>query len=119
MKWIEMIRVRSSGDKVEEILQDIRARLPSCEEVGKGLERVLVWVHSEYRGDLAVIMTWNNDNPPAKSREGLLMAAFLMKQGSVSHAVWELASERRSDAGNRSQVLERTDKARRRGGDAY
>ena len=100
MKWIEMVRVRSSAFKAEEILRLIRPHMESSvKEIGKGLERVLVLVHSEYPGDLAVIMAWDNNYPPARSREALLLVDVFSKHGPVSHAVWSLKVDWHPQAG--------------------
>lgn len=96
MKWMEMMRVRSTAAGVEEMMGYLSPRLASLQENGKGLNGVYVLVHGQYEGDLAVIMVWDNDCPPAKSREGILLAEYFTKHGPVGHGIWTLATEWRA-----------------------
>ena len=96
MKWMEMIRVRSSASGVEEIMRYIAPRLPLLRGNGKGLDGAYVLVHGQYEGDLAFILVWDNDCPPAKSREGILLAEYFTKHGPVGHGIWTLATEWRA-----------------------
>lgn len=93
MRWIEMIRVSATRGTIQDMLTSIKDHLLFFENVGKGLERILVVVHTEYRDDLAVILIWNNEHPPAKSREGLMLADYLVSRGIVGHTVWGCAAE--------------------------
>ncbi|MEL6180119.1 MAG: hypothetical protein AAFS10_14260 [Myxococcota bacterium] len=87
MKWIELIRVRSS----EEML---RTALPELEEQVEGIAtatanaETFILQHALYEGDLAVAIVWRTDTKPAKSREGLLVAIGLQGLGAIDHAVW-------------------------------
>ena len=87
MKWIELIRVRSSG-------ATLRAALPSLTEQIHELERSRPDVethflqHALYDGDLAVVVIWRGGAPAAKTREGFLVAQSLEGLGTVDHAVW-------------------------------
>lgn len=87
MKWIELIRVRSSE-------ATLRAALPALAEQIQGLAtsrpdvETLFMQHALYEGDLAVVVIWETDAPATKTREGLLVAESLQRLGSVDHAVW-------------------------------
>ncbi len=87
MKWIELIRVRSSE-------ATLRAALPTLTEQVEGLAlarpnvETLFLQHALYDGDLAVVVIWQTDAPASKTREGLLVAESLQRLGSVDHAVW-------------------------------
>lgn len=93
MKWMEMMRVRSTAAGVDEMMGYLSPRLASLQENSKGLNGVYVLVHGQYEGDLAVIMVWDNDCPPAKSREGIRLSDFLIRYGPVGHGIWTLATE--------------------------
>ncbi|MEM7154099.1 MAG: hypothetical protein AAF799_14715 [Myxococcota bacterium] len=92
MKWIELIRVRSSE-------ATLRAALPTLAEQIRELEssrpdvETLFLQHALYDGDLAVVAIWQTDSPAAKTREGLLVAESLAGLGTVDHAVWIPTSE--------------------------
>lgn len=87
MKWIELIRVRSSESA-------LRAAMSALEEQVQGISlsvpeaETFFLQHALYEGDLAVVVVWQSDDPPRKSREGLLVAEQLQRLGSVDHAVW-------------------------------
>ncbi len=87
MKWIELIRVRSAE-------ATLRSAMPVLEEQVEGIAastpdaETFFLQHALYDGDLAVVVVWQTDVPPAKSREGLMVADSLQGLGSVDHAVW-------------------------------
>lgn len=87
MKWIELIRVRSSE-------ATLRAAMPALTLQVEGLSsgrddvETLFLQHALYNGDLAVVVIWQTAAPPKKSREGLLVAESLQALGSIDHAVW-------------------------------
>ena len=87
MKWMEMIRVRSSAAGVEAIKNHLSAQRASF-RAGNGLEAAFVLAHGQIDGDLAVVMVWNNDRQPVKTRESLLLARYFEQFGSVDHTVW-------------------------------
>ncbi len=95
MKWMEMIRVRSSAGSA-----DAAAPLLAEEtrELGKvaGVSEALVLRHTLYGGDLAVVLVWDDARKPVKTREGLLMAQGMQRYGSVDHAVWKQEPRRRT-----------------------
>lgn len=87
MKWIELIRVRSSETRLE-------AAMPTLEEQVREIETSIGNVetfflrHALYNGDLAVVVIWRNESEPRSTRAGLMVAEQLQKLGSVDHAVW-------------------------------
>ena len=90
MKWMEMVRLRSSDgghsaalDAVTSQLEEIRSVLPATE--------VFLLQHALYEGDIAAVLVWNNEGLPAQTREGLLIAETLRRFGVVDHAVWRAA----------------------------
>jgi len=62
-----------------------------CED--KGIKNAWVIIQSAYEYDLAVVLFWENERQPVKTREGLYIANYLEQFGSVNHAVWTVFSE--------------------------
>lgn len=83
-KWIEFVRVRSSPHALQDAFEELES---SVDALGDACETYLLQ-HALYDGDLAVVVVWHDERPPARSREGLLLAAQLERLGSVEHAVW-------------------------------
>ena len=93
MKWIEMIRVTSSAAGAEEMKLYLEPQLHALQMTCKRLESSFLLQNAQYEGDLAIIMAWNDDSLPDKSRNGLLLAALVAKHGPVCHEIWTLATE--------------------------
>jgi hypothetical protein len=91
MKWIEMIRIRSSLMAIEIFKKVLLERMKQLDEL-EDLESAYLLEHTEYDGDMAVVMQWKESRPPARSREGLLLTSVLEKYGSVDHSIWVIDS---------------------------
>lgn len=87
MQWIEFVHVRASAAGMEWDLSSLNAQLALCRS--EQLAEVSVVKHALYPGDLAVILTWQNDRHPVKTREGMAIAEYLNRFGAVEHGVWE------------------------------
>jgi hypothetical protein len=91
MQWMEIIRVigaqRSKGE-LESGMKPYLSDLKSAE----GLQRALLMFHNAYASDFAVVLSWENECIPVKTREGLFLADNLRQFGSVDHAVWTVSS---------------------------
>lgn len=87
MKWIEIIRVRSSATALEEVMSSLYTEV---NQINQSLELVEVFVmqHALFDGDLSLVVVWKNGQPPKKSRQGLMFAERLQQIGTVDHAVW-------------------------------
>ena len=90
IKWIEMIRVRSMRETLEEAMQSLEEQLLQISRTAGMVEAVLL-KHALYDGDLAAILVWNPTREPGKTREGLLLAEQMQRLGTVDYAVWEMA----------------------------
>jgi hypothetical protein len=90
MRWIEMIRVRSSSDVLAKALPPIVAETNAIRNL-PGLSDVVVLRHALFEGDLAVVLLWDNERSPVQTREGLLLADHLKRYGLTDHAVWMAA----------------------------
>ena len=86
-EWIEQIRVRSTAPALEAALPTLQQQVAEI-DASHAATKSFVVQHALYEGDLAVVMVWPADTPPAKTREGLLVAEQLERLGSVDHAVW-------------------------------
>jgi hypothetical protein len=87
MEWVEIIRLVSAPQDVNVLQESIRAQVNGLKKT-QGLKRALVMLHAMYGTDFAVVLVWENDRQPVKTREGLLLADCLQQYGSVDHAVW-------------------------------
>lgn len=88
MKWIEQIRVRSSPSALRAAMPAVQQHLRSLADSAPQAETFFLQ-HALYDGDLAVVVVWQSEDPPSKSREGLLVAEHLRQLGSVDHTVWQ------------------------------
>ncbi len=85
MKWVEMIRVRSTPGHLDAVLPELVEQLADlpCET---GLLR-----HGVYDGDIAALLIWH-EGDPRPSREGAMIAERMRAHGTTDHAVWIPAS---------------------------
>ena len=87
MKWIELVRVRSSEAALRSAMPSLRKQVREIEAAARDAEPLFLQ-HAFYDGDLAVALIWRNAVAPEKTREGLLVAEQLQTLGPVDHAVW-------------------------------
>jgi len=90
MKWVEMIRLRSSPESLARGMSGIVEQTREISGL-PGVEDAMVIKHALYEGDLAVVLTWDNDRRPVRTREGLMVAEQLQRYGMVDHGVWTAA----------------------------
>lgn len=87
MKWIELIRVRSSVKTLQEAMPSLEEQVQEIENALPDAETFFMR-HAIYDGDLSVAIVWRNDAEPQQSVEGLMIAERLQNLGSIDHAVW-------------------------------
>ena len=87
MKWIELIRVRSSVKTLQEAMPSLEEQVQEIENALPDAETFFMQ-HAIYDGDLSVVIVWRNDAKPGQTVEGLLVAESLQNLGSIDHAVW-------------------------------
>lgn len=102
-QWIEIVRLVSAPKDVQMLQKEIRAQIDGLEKT-PGLERALVMLHAIYGTDFAIVLVWNNEREPVKTREGLLLADGLRQFGSVDHAIWSVLSNVTGSAGNGAET---------------
>ncbi len=95
MKWLEFVHVRASAAGMEWNIPALNEQLALCR--AEQLAGVSVVRHTLYPGDLAVILTWQNDRQPVKTREGMAIAEYLNRFGAVEHGVWEYVAMHQPD----------------------
>ena len=87
MKWIELIRVRSSEAALRAAMPALQDQVGDIEASIRDAE-IFFMQHALYDGDLAVVVVWQDGSPAQKSREGLMVAERLKGLGPIDHAVW-------------------------------
>ncbi len=87
MKWIEMIRVRSSIEALEEIMPSLKSDIDLINASETHAE-ALILQHALYSGDLSLVVVWKNEQAPGKTRQGMMFTERLQQMGTVDHAVW-------------------------------
>ena len=92
MKWIELIRVRSSPATLERAMPALARQVRDIERSSPDIETHFMQ-HALFAGDLAIVVIWQTQTPPGKTREGLLLAEGLEHIGTVDHAVWVPTSQ--------------------------
>ena len=97
MKWIEFVHLRSSPEGRRRSLSDLDVQIARYRDV-EHLTGLMVLRHSIYPGDGAVVLSWENERQPVKTREGTSLAEIMRRHGSVEHAVWEVVSGQEPDA---------------------
>jgi hypothetical protein len=92
MKWIELIRIRSSAATLQEAMPSLLREIREIQESASDVE-VLLMQHALYDGDLAVFLVWKDGGKPQRTRRGFLLAKRLQELGTIEHAVWMPAEE--------------------------
>ena len=87
MKWIEMIRVRSSAATLEKVMPSFVTEIDQINVLAEQVE-AFIMKHALYNGDLSIVIVWKDGQPPEKSPQGLMFADRLQLFGTVDHAVW-------------------------------
>ena len=87
IKWIELIRVRSSAKKLQEAIPSLEKQVMDIENSIAEAETFFMQ-HAIYDGDLTVVIVWRNNAEPQQTVEGLLVAESLQKLGFFDHTVW-------------------------------
>ena len=87
MKWIEMIRVRSSAGALEDVMPSL---VTEIDQINASKEHVEAFImrHALYSGDLSLVVVWKDGQPPEKTTQGVMFADRLKLVGTVDHAVW-------------------------------
>lgn len=92
MKWVEMIRVRSTSDGITSLYSGLSQEISKLREKSE-IEDVVLLVHALYVGDLALILLWKGSGKPKKSSAGISLAKSFEEYGTVEHAVWMIVAE--------------------------
>jgi len=88
MRWLEMIRLRTTQDKVEGLNNFL---FESLRQIGteNGLVEARVLANITFQGDLAMNILWNTPLADHRgSRAGLGIAQALRTFGLVEHSIW-------------------------------
>lgn len=88
-EWIELIRVLGPLPDSHPVQQEMESRLEETARAA-GLKRALLMTKPSYGSDFAVVMVWEREGEPARTREGLALAEYLRQFGSVDHTAWQV-----------------------------
>ncbi len=102
-EWMEIIRVLGSLSAAHAVQAQISGRVDETREAA-GLMRAILMTKAPYGSDFGVVLVWNDNRQPAKTREGLVLAEYLRQFGSVDHAVWQVVPRETAPAGEGSGV---------------
>jgi hypothetical protein len=87
MRWMEMIRLRTSMNDVwlTTLLSDLMANTTG----EPGLVDARLYSHVSFQSDLALSFVWDTDLPERLgSKPGLAIAQTLKEFGLLDHSVW-------------------------------
>jgi len=86
MKWLEVIKLRSAGGKLE-LLDELLRPLSGSNQ--RGLVEMKTFRHSVLETDGSIHLHWNSEMPEINgSALGLRLAQALKELGLVDHSVW-------------------------------
>lgn len=86
MKWLEIIKLRSSGGS-SGLLEEFLLSLSGSNQ--RGVVEMKTFRHAALETDLSVHLHWNSEMPaPDGSVLGLRLAQALKEFGLVDHSVW-------------------------------
>ena len=88
MRWMEMIRLRTTHAQLENVAGLLLDTMRSA--VGEaGLVRIHMYNSASYQTDLALSLTWDtNSFQHEGSRAGLSISEALKTFGLVEHSIW-------------------------------
>ncbi len=72
MKWIELIRIRSSASTLQAVLPSLQEQIKAIEASAPEAATFFLQ-HALYDGDLAVVVVWKNEAKQQKTTAGLMV----------------------------------------------
>jgi hypothetical protein len=86
MKWVEVIRLRTSGEKPG-IWEESFLKKDNWTQ--NGLVQSRVFRHAALESDLSIHLYWDSQGPGKNGSDlGLLLAQALKHFGLIDHSVW-------------------------------
>ena len=92
MKWIEFLGVNGSRRNIELLETNLPEKLGQLVDA-EGFERGILLSLAMDQTQLVVILAWERDGSPRKTREGLLLAEYLELFGLVNHKLLILKTQ--------------------------
>ena len=83
-EWIEQIRVRSTAAALDQALPALRDQVEAIDASLPSVQPFFLQ-HALYAGDLAVVLVWQPDVVPEKTREGLHDLSLRQQPSTVGH----------------------------------
>ncbi len=88
MRWVEILEIRSFGNKKALMVQDLPTLLKDY-VVEKGLENIEIYCHGELSSDWSIHLHYCSEAAPAnRSIFGLRLVSMLKESGFVHHSIW-------------------------------
>lgn len=89
MRWVEIIEIRSFGNKKELIVPDLPALLEEL-ALEKTAESVEIYCHGQLKSDWSINLHYSTDSKKVnKSHVGLRLVSMLRESGFVHHSIWQ------------------------------
>jgi hypothetical protein len=109
-EWMEIIRVLGAFPDAHPMHEEIQVRLEETRKAA-GLKRAILMTKASYGSDFGVVLVWQSESQPDKTREGLVLAEYLRQFGSVDHAAWRVITTLSTSAKGGEGIMARRNKA--------
>ncbi len=91
MKWNEIIHILASEERIKRLLQTLPKELEATMEAEQeNLVDIQLMHNSVFKSNLAVVLIWQSNNTPSKSKLGFLLSDRLSSDGMIDHSIWNL-----------------------------
>ena len=88
MRWIEILEIRSFGNKQALVYQDFPTLFEDLANE-KGLERIEIYCHGEMSSDWSIHIHYRAETATTgRSIYGIRLVSVLKKYGFVHHSIW-------------------------------
>ncbi len=95
MKWLEVIQIRSSGNKTELLVEELNKLFADFRREPGGVEFTL-FRHATIPSEFSLHLIHQSDSDsPGKSKTGLLLSATARDFGLIKHTIWILETNKK------------------------
>lgn len=102
MKWLEVIRIRTSQNRSEGLVGELATILSELEQKAGGPE-ISLYQHSAIATDYTLHLEHEPGlTEPIKSELGLLLSSIAREFGMVNHTVWVMHNHNLRSIGDKS-----------------
>lgn len=90
MKWLEIIQIRTSEKKSEQLITELSEVFAEAQEADPGLV-ITLFRHSHLTSDFSLHLYHQSETtPPGKSQIGQILGSAIKEHGLVNHTTWML-----------------------------